>query len=69
MSKTLIVDAHIRVFKKAIKTNGKVELTSSTYLVLLSEIVSLNGEKIMFKTKQITLLKIWNKQFASNSKQ
>jgi hypothetical protein len=61
MSKTLITDVHIRVFKKAIKTNGKMELLLSTYLVLLSDIISLNGVKTLFKAIQILHLKIWNK--------
>jgi hypothetical protein len=44
-------------------------LTSSTYLVLLSKIASLNGEKTTFKTIQTALLKSWNKHFINNSKQ
>jgi hypothetical protein len=60
-------DAHIRVFKKAIKSNGEIwKLISSTCVVLLSEIISLNGEKTMFKTIQTTLLKSWSKHFASD---
>jgi hypothetical protein len=43
--KDINLDVHIIVFKKAIKANGEtIELTSSTYLVLLSWIIFLNGE-------------------------
>jgi hypothetical protein len=39
------MNVHIKVLKKAIKANGEtIELTSSTYLVLLSWIIFLNGE-------------------------
>jgi hypothetical protein len=44
-------------------------LASSTYLILLPRIMSLNGEKIIFKTIQITFSKSWCKHFASNSEQ
>jgi hypothetical protein len=43
-------------------------LISSTCLVLLSGIVSVNGVKTTFKTIETTLLKNWSKHFASNSK-
>jgi hypothetical protein len=61
-------NAHIRVFKKAIKTNGEIMEIDIINWVLLSGIVSLNGVKTTFKTIQTTLLKSWNKHFASNSK-
>jgi len=43
------------------------KLTSSTYLVLLLEIIPQIGVKIVFKTIQIVLLKNWNKHFESDS--
>jgi hypothetical protein len=40
-------DAHIKVFKKAIKTNDEtVEVDIINLLVLFSRIVSLNGKKL-----------------------
>jgi hypothetical protein len=42
------------------------KLTSSTYLVLLLEIIFMNEEKTLFKTMQIAFLKSWNKHFASD---
>ncbi len=60
-------DVHIKVFKKAIKVNGKTgKVDIINLLVLLSRIVSLNGEKVMFKTIQNALLKNWSKHFASD---
>jgi hypothetical protein len=56
------------MFKKAIKFNGEiVEVDISTYLVLLLERIFMNGERTLFKTMQIALLKSWNKHFASDS--
>jgi hypothetical protein len=66
--KGIDLDVHIRVSKNATKTNGEmVELTSLTYLVLLSRIIFMNGEKTICKIIQIALLKSWNKHFASSS--
>jgi hypothetical protein len=42
------------------------KLTLSTCLILLLGIIYLNGEKTMFETVQIALLKSWNKHFANN---
>jgi hypothetical protein len=43
------------------------KLTSSTYLVLLSNIIYMIGEKKLFKTIQIVFLKSWSMSFASIS--
>jgi hypothetical protein len=57
-------DAHIRVFKKAIKANGEtVEVDIINLFGLFSRIISLNGVKTMFNTIQIAFLKSWNKHF------
>jgi hypothetical protein len=50
---------HIKVFKKAIKANGeRVEVNIiNLFGFILMSIISLNGEKTMFKTIQIALLK------------
>jgi len=60
-------DAHIKVLKKATKSNG--EIVEADIINLFSFIVKdniLNGEKIMFKTIQTTFLKCWSKHFASD---
>ncbi len=61
-------DAHIRVFKKAIKANGEtVEIDIINLFGLFLGIVSLNGVKTTFKTIQTTFLKCWNKHFTIDS--
>jgi hypothetical protein len=63
-------NVHIRVLKKAIKVNGEIVEVNIINLFgfTLRSIVSFNGENTMFKNIQITLLKSWNKYFASESK-
>ncbi len=61
--------AHIRVFKKAIKTNGETMDNNANIINLfglLLRIIYLKGVKTMFKTIQTALLKSWNKHFVSN---
>jgi hypothetical protein len=62
--KDINLDAHIKVFKKAIKANGEtVEVDIINLFGLFSRIISLNGVKTMFNTIQIAFLKSWNKHF------
>jgi hypothetical protein len=63
--KDIDLDAHIIIFKKAIKANGKIV---EVYIINLLEIIYLHGEKTLFKTIQIAHLKSWSKHFASDSK-
>ncbi len=69
MSKTLTQMFTSKCSRRPLKLMVKQwKLTSSTCLVLLLRILYLNGEKTMFKTIQIALLKSWNKHFANDSK-
>ncbi len=69
MSKTLIQMFTLKYSRRPLKLMVKQwKLISSTCLVLLSGIVSVNGVKTTFKTIETTLLKNWSKHFASNSK-
>jgi hypothetical protein len=52
------LDAHIKVFKKAIKANGEImEVDIINLFGFTLKDKFLNGEKIMFKTIKIALLK------------
>ncbi len=66
ISKTLIVMLRLECSRRPLKLMVKQwKLTSSTCLVLLPKIVSLNGVIFLFKTIQIAFLKNWNKHFAN----
>jgi len=51
--KDIDLDAHIKVFKKAIKANGEKMEIGIVNLVLLSRIVSLNGRKLCSRPFEI----------------
>jgi hypothetical protein len=58
MSKTLIMMFTTKCSRRPSKLMVKQwKLTSLSYLILLSKIISLNGDKTLFKTIQIALLK------------
>ncbi len=60
--KDINLDAHIKVFKKAIKTNGEImEVDISNLFGFTLTIISMNGEKNMFETIQTALLKSWKR--------
>jgi hypothetical protein len=69
MSKTmiwmLILDCSRRSSNLMVKHR---KLTSSTYLFVLLEIISMNGVITLFKTIQIALFKSWIKHFTNDSK-
>ncbi len=61
-------NAHIRVFKKAIKTNGETmeDNIINMFSFTLRDNIFKFGLKILFKTIQTTYLKSWSNHFASN---
>jgi hypothetical protein len=67
--KEINLNAHIKVLKKGIKASGEIIKSDIINLFnLLLGIISLNGEKITFKTIQNALLRSWNRHFANSSK-
>jgi hypothetical protein len=65
--KDIDLDAHIEMFKKAIKANGKimeVDIINLIHFTFKDNIFA--WEKTLFKTIQIAHLKSWNKHFASD---